>query len=318
MRERAYAGVNCTLTQLNSSIRHASTLSGGEYSRRGDDTRFSDGFGAIQSIVTSSAQNDSGLFEANMRDERYLPFEGQGAISAWRIQLPKQFRSFDYATIADVILHVRYTARDGGDALGRQVTTELSSAVNQFAQSDGKQGLARIFSLRHEFPTEWQRFLNPVDTADGQALELRLTQDRFPFLFRGRTIGIAGADLFLKFKDVTDPAIFKLDNKNPTPLGDYKKSGTSLKVDLTLPDAAATPFTLELGSSDSFLNGLPHDSENFDPPKGLANWSLEIKEDDIQAIAGSLRYKTAAGGVDHWRLKPDLIDDLFIVCRYSV
>ncbi|MDQ3776933.1 MAG: hypothetical protein M3461_22585 [Pseudomonadota bacterium] len=148
-----YAGVNCTLTQLNSSIRHANTLSGGQYSRRDDDTRFSDSFGTIQSIVTSSGQNDSGLFEANMRDERYLPFEGQGAISTWRIQLPDKFKSFDYDTISDVVLHVRYTARDAGGLLKQHATAGLETAVNEFVQREGQQGLARMFSLRHEFPT---------------------------------------------------------------------------------------------------------------------------------------------------------------------
>jgi len=29
-------------------------------------------------IVTSTAQNDSGMFELNLKDERYLPFEGAG------------------------------------------------------------------------------------------------------------------------------------------------------------------------------------------------------------------------------------------------
>ena len=77
-----------------------------------EDPRFTDNFGAIQSIVTSSAQNDSGLFETNLRDERYLPFEGAGVISEWRIELPGDFRAFDYEP--DVVLHLRYTARDGG------------------------------------------------------------------------------------------------------------------------------------------------------------------------------------------------------------
>ena len=36
------------------------------------------------------AQNDSGLFEPNLRDERYLPFEGCGAISSWCLELPKE------------------------------------------------------------------------------------------------------------------------------------------------------------------------------------------------------------------------------------
>jgi Tc toxin complex TcA C-terminal TcB-binding domain len=35
----------------------------------------------LQSIVTSSAQNDSGMFETNLRDERFLPFENSGVVS---------------------------------------------------------------------------------------------------------------------------------------------------------------------------------------------------------------------------------------------
>jgi Tc toxin complex TcA C-terminal TcB-binding domain len=37
---------------------------------------------------SSSGQNDTGLFEMNPRDERYLPFEGSGVISEWQLQLP--------------------------------------------------------------------------------------------------------------------------------------------------------------------------------------------------------------------------------------
>ncbi|MBL8066243.1 MAG: prepilin-type N-terminal cleavage/methylation domain-containing protein, partial [Chthonomonadaceae bacterium] len=44
--------------------------------------------------------NDSGLFETNLRDERYLPFEGSGAESHWNIELPTSFPAFDYGTIS--------------------------------------------------------------------------------------------------------------------------------------------------------------------------------------------------------------------------
>ncbi len=79
--------------------------------------RFSDYFGSLRSIVTSSAQNDSGLFETNLRDERYLPFENSGVTSEWQLELPansskNEPAQFDYDTISDVILHIRYTARE--------------------------------------------------------------------------------------------------------------------------------------------------------------------------------------------------------------
>ncbi|MBA3494224.1 MAG: hypothetical protein H0T87_08970 [Gammaproteobacteria bacterium] len=41
-------------------------------------------------MVTSSGQDDSGLFETNLRDEPYLPFEGAGVISTWRLEMPKR------------------------------------------------------------------------------------------------------------------------------------------------------------------------------------------------------------------------------------
>jgi hypothetical protein len=130
-----YTSVNCTLTLLGNSVRKSNIPQGneGKYTRDedGEDPRFADSIGAIQSIVTSSAQNDSGLFELNLRDERYLPFEGAGAISEWRLELPKEFRQFDYDTISDVILHLRYTAREGGEMLKTEAMDALNEEVNQ-------------------------------------------------------------------------------------------------------------------------------------------------------------------------------------------
>jgi hypothetical protein len=104
-----YASVACTLTLLRSSTRISSLVGDGYERADTDDARFSDHFGSVQSIVTSSAQNDSGLFETNLRDERYLPFEYSGAISTWQLRLPADPRkndpqAFDYAALADVIL----------------------------------------------------------------------------------------------------------------------------------------------------------------------------------------------------------------------
>lgn len=65
-----------------------------------------------QAIFTSTGQNDSGMFETNLHDERYLPFENSGIVSEWQLELPADVRQFDYDTISDVILHVRYTAHD--------------------------------------------------------------------------------------------------------------------------------------------------------------------------------------------------------------
>lgn len=62
------------------------------------------------SMATSKAQYDAGVFDFSFRDERYMPFEGGGAIGTWHVSLPKTLRVFDYGTISDVILHLSYTA----------------------------------------------------------------------------------------------------------------------------------------------------------------------------------------------------------------
>lgn len=174
-----YTSVNCTLTLLRSSVRHGNTLLSGVYARQDDDSRFKDSSDAIESIVTSSGQNDSGLFETNMRDERYLPFEGAGVISEWRIELPKVWKAFDYNTISDVILHVRYTAKEGGALLKQQAISERQTLVNEFVRAEEQQGFARLFSLRHDFPNAFHRLLN--QSGPQQAIEFDITPQHFPY-----------------------------------------------------------------------------------------------------------------------------------------
>ncbi|MCD9025518.1 hypothetical protein [Cohnella silvisoli] len=178
-----YSSVNCTLMLTKSSIRKEVSIGDG-YARQGaEDNRFSDHYGSLQAIVTSSAQNDSGLFETNLRDERYLPFENSGVISEWQLELPSEPRQFDYNSISDVILHIRYTAREGGVPLRKGATDNVKSLIRE-AQAPGS---VRLFSVRHEFPTEWAKFLNQTPSCN-QRFELMLTlrPEHFPFWSEGR------------------------------------------------------------------------------------------------------------------------------------
>lgn len=182
-----YTSVNCTLSLLKSSVRK-SPIAGDDYTRQGtEDERFVDYIGAVQSIVTSTGQNDSGMFETNLRDERFLPFEGAGVISTWRVDLPKEYRSFDYDTISDVILHIRYTARQGVEP--NKVKNALDGLFGQANQA----GLALLFSLRHDFPTEWAKFMNGKSNEDFTAT---IRRDYFPYVTQSRKININGFDLY--------------------------------------------------------------------------------------------------------------------------
>jgi hypothetical protein len=179
-----YTSVNCTLTLQQSTIRTAATLSGG-YARQGsNDNRFNDYYGTVQSIVTSSAQSDSGLFETNLHDERYLPFEALGvAGSQWQLTLPADIRQFDFDTISDAVIHVRYTAREGGGALAAAATANLQNLIDK-AQTVGS---VCLFSVRHDFPSQWAKFQSTTISAATPSAELQLTlvPELYPFWSQG-------------------------------------------------------------------------------------------------------------------------------------
>jgi Tc toxin complex TcA C-terminal TcB-binding domain len=188
-----YTTINCALTLQNSSVRVSSELVAGNYARSttSDDPRFTDYFGSIDSIVTSSAMSDSGMFETNLRDERFLPFEGAGAISTWTLSLPT-IPAFDYSTITDVVLHVRYTARDGGAALGAAATKTLATLPPGATGPPPAPTLALLLSLRHDFPTEWYAF-----TTGGSAdFTANLTIDYFPYLVQGADLKVESISVY--------------------------------------------------------------------------------------------------------------------------
>jgi len=174
-----YTGVHCTLTLLSSVVRKSNSHENyGEPSPE-DAGRFRYDYNRIQSVVTSSGQSDSGMFEPNLRDERYLPFEGAGAISTWRLELPAALPQFDYATISDVLLHIRYTAREGGHS--------LRSAAAAHVSSPNGSGLSRLFSLRQEFPTAWAAFkaAHPIVKKTTAELQIDLKPEHYPYWARG-------------------------------------------------------------------------------------------------------------------------------------
>lgn len=190
-----YASVNCTLSLQKSSIR-TSPNAADDYARQGpEDERFTDYRGALQSIVTSTANNDSGLFETNLRDERFLPFEGAGAISTWQLELPNDYRAFDFATISDVIFHVRYTARQG--VLKEKVVAALNTL---FDVETNPSDLALLFNLRHDFPTEWAAFVNSTDS-----FKATIRKDYFPYFAQGRQITVNGFELYGEDSSTGDP-----------------------------------------------------------------------------------------------------------------
>jgi hypothetical protein len=141
-------------------------------------------------IATSTAQNDTGVFEFNFRDERYMPFEGAGAISSWKVELPSGFRQFDYQTISDVIVHISYTAQQD-DSLRVQVEKNNGAIATALKSTR----LARLFGLRQEFPSVLNRLLHsPINTP----LTMSITPNNLPFFIASGAVQVASAKLLLR------------------------------------------------------------------------------------------------------------------------
>ena len=93
--------------------------------------------------------------------------------------MPSDVRQFDFDTITDVVLHVRYTAREGGDLLKAAAIQNLNDQIKHHQTI----GSICLFSIRHEFPSKWAKFQSvmiggSIPTAE---LSLTLTQDLYPF-----------------------------------------------------------------------------------------------------------------------------------------
>ena len=126
--------VNCTLT-LKRHMKRGKNDTGLLLLGKVSDLPASE----MPSIATSSAVNDSGVFELNFNGDKLMPFEGYGAVSRWNVSLPVETNHFDRSTISDVILNVTYYAQAYG-------AHPLNSVP-----------FVRVVSARHEFPEQWHR-----------------------------------------------------------------------------------------------------------------------------------------------------------------
>jgi hypothetical protein len=207
----------------------------------GNDDRFSYNLGTIQSIATSNAQNDSGTFEMNFRDERYLPFEGMGVIGIWHLEMndPSSLAQFDYQSITDVIIHLRYTGREGGSRFKTNTIDYLKQYLNAIADAVPANGLFKVFDLKHEFPNNWHRFIT-----DGSGIyHGNIKKEYFPYFTHNSTIrlSIKSSTLFVILKedvnvqvDINGAAAFTNMTKDAAKFGNNVRflDSTRLNTDL--------------------------------------------------------------------------------------
>jgi hypothetical protein len=296
-----YTGVNGTLTLTSAYVRTSAPGATYPYtgpyraSAPGDDPAVTSSpvaAAGAQTIATSTGQVDAGLFEVNLRDERWLPFEGQGAISAWTLTLDPRDNNFDFSTISDVVVHVRYTARGGGDQ------TAADAVRGSLAKPPPVRSI--LVSVRSTFPDALYAFFNPGPGATSATLTLPLTPQLFPFANTGTgTIQLSDATFYFALNVSSQNNGMSASSSN-TPAG------------LTL-----APTT----GDNNFTNPATGDSESlktdlaFNPPLAVPQTlALTIALADIPTGAGGL-----ATTVDGQSLfDPAKLQDILLVLTYTV
>lgn len=289
-----YTGINCTLTLVRHCTRYnssPSTYTPADFAKP-DPSQFIYNLAALESVVTSTGQNDGGLFDTNLRDERYLPFEGAGVVSLWKIELPPDTNAFDTSTLTDVVVHLRYTARDGGEAmksLARQALKLAYTAPPQAPQTLSPPVATRLFIASQDFSDEFYRFLNPDPSQTGQSFTLDLSDPRFPFHAPGQALTITQIRVFVV----------------PTPAAG---SASGLSATLTPPPPAPTPNQAMAFNAAMDLGNLV--TATFSGLTGVTGtWTLSFAENQLGG------YGTPVGG--HTRIDPTKVADMGILCTFG-
>jgi len=171
-----YQDFKATLTQLGSQILIKPDPDGvayliGQGDKTPDTSVLRSNWRANQKVAISKGIDDDGLFALNFNDERYLPFEGTGAVSTWVLEMPKSSNRINYDSISDIIINLKYTASDGGESFA----TSVRSLVNAIPYKG-----TRAFNLGTEFSNAWYAFMHPAKDAVKQNFDITIERSYFP------------------------------------------------------------------------------------------------------------------------------------------
>jgi hypothetical protein len=300
-----YTSVACKLTLLANRTRVNPTITS-QYSLTGpDDSRFTFNAGGVRSVVTSTGREDPAAFELNLQGDRYLPFEGAGVISSWRLELPPDFRAFDYRTIADVVLQIRYTAREGGEILRDAAAKALTTALKTMELDQGQTGLFRGFSGRHDYPDAWQVLAHGPDGPAGQQrLSLPLTAERLPFFTRGRSVKVTRVLVALVLAPDT-----AYDDEDPVTLILRPPSGAPANLTLALKTNRGGNLPMaEVTLPAPVLVPSPKTGDGDPVP-----WQLELGH-----ISANLARSVTVNGADLQRIDTTKVSDIAFLCAYTI
>lgn len=128
-----------------------------------------------QQIAISRIEEDNGILDPYPDNERYVHFEGTGAVSRWRLELNGKKGEIDLDLLEDVIIKVEYTALQGGQAFGNAVKSMLKPHPTTF-----------LLDFALTYPDSWEEFL----TNEEEEFTVEVSRDMFPHMVGGKITSI--------------------------------------------------------------------------------------------------------------------------------
>ena len=170
--EDTFTGVSATLVQLSNyivmtndkeGVNAVDFLLGGKSAHAPGAEAMRSNWWNNQEIALSKPDDEgvlTGLFEVDLFSTSYLPFEGTGAVSTWRLTMPQSTNRFDFEAIDDVVLSVKYTALNGGVTF-RDAVVKLPSLKPYVGDA--------LLDMKVDFEEEWKKF---IDNHPSQARQI--------------------------------------------------------------------------------------------------------------------------------------------------
>lgn len=258
-----YQNVHATLTQTSSKTLLKADEQGVQYllteedNNKPDNTVLSVNVLPNQQVALSQGLNDSGLFQLNFNDARYLPFEGTGAISSWQLDMPKAYNPIDFTTLTDVIIEMRYTALAQGGTFQNTVIANLED----FSGS-------RYLSMAQTFPSAWHGFIQ-------QQEELVFTLS--PALLRPNLSSYQVSGIYLQL--VLTPEGVDVDTMPTVTI--TPEDGTAIDLSFTKDEngvvsASQTDLSIDLSTAQTWTLSVKDDSDKLLTPDNVSNMVMAL------------------------------------------
>ena len=249
--------INATLAQTNNQVVLEANADVVSLLRQGKPSpKIRSNWLPHQSVALSKQRDDAGLFVLDFRfpDDQFYPFEGTGAVSAWTLTVPPENNRIELEAIADIVVKVWYTAKDGGTDFGGLVKELYTTPTSTYPAP-----LGRVVDLRAEANDRWQAFL--TSPTDGRYVIATTLSDRFALpsvadfeLLRARVVlegaAVSGADFLQLGVGGAAPADVPItDNTGVLDLGSAVASADKLELGLVA-DRLPAALTSSSGNLD--------------------------------------------------------------------